>query len=163
MSLLRFVYLYWYWIVALVPIVCLIASVAIYKVDVPHWDQWCLVPYLDKYFSGTLTLRDLWAQHNEHRLLFPRIIMILLAAYTGWNISYELAVNILLAVGIFGTLAYYIKKLETQIDNFSAALAIPIVSVVVFSLSQWGKLVMGLVYSNISKCTRCGAWFVNFE
>src|SRR5262245_62975011 len=82
-------------LLAFIPLAYLIVMVATYSVDVPFADQWALVPLLEKSYRGTLTLRDLWSQHNEHRLLFPRMIMLVLARLSGWNLRYELAVNIL--------------------------------------------------------------------
>src|SRR5436189_3578557 len=44
-------------------------------VDVPFWDQWDgTAPLFEKMAAGTLRFADFFAQHNEHRLLFPRLI-----------------------------------------------------------------------------------------
>src|SRR5208282_4675420 len=75
---------------ALLPLAFLIWMVSRYAVSVPFGDQWELVPLLEKTYHETLTFHDLWAQHNEHRILFPKIIMLGLAHLTGWNIYYEL-------------------------------------------------------------------------
>src|SRR4051794_2788618 len=48
-------------------------------VDVPSWDQWELVGLLVKSSHGELRFADLHAQHNEHRVLFPRLLMLGLA------------------------------------------------------------------------------------
>ena len=60
----------------------------VYKfgITIPYWDQWELVPLLEKMHNHTLTLADLWAQHNEHRIIFPKILMMLLARLSNWNI-----------------------------------------------------------------------------
>jgi len=50
-----------------------------YGITIPYWDQWEFVPLLEKLHNHTLTLNDLWSQHNEHRILFPKILMLLLA------------------------------------------------------------------------------------
>jgi len=70
-------------VLALVPLAFLLCVVARYAVPVPYWDQWEFVPLLEKTYHGQLTFHDLWAQHNEHRILFPRIIMLALAHLTG--------------------------------------------------------------------------------
>ncbi len=117
--------------------------IATYEVDVPVWDQWTLVPLLEKSFNGTLGLGDLWAQHNEHRLIFPRLIMIVLARFSHWNTGYELALAVLLAAGIFFGLVFCLK------NTFDASLGHKIrwpfifLSLMVFSLNQveswlWG-------------------------
>ncbi len=59
-------------LLAMLPLVVLLRTFASYAVDLPIWDEWwSIVPLLQKYFSGTLVWGDFWAQHNEHRLLFP--------------------------------------------------------------------------------------------
>jgi hypothetical protein len=43
-----------------------------YGVDVPITDQWNgMVPLFEELDAGTLDLGDFYAQHNEHRILFP--------------------------------------------------------------------------------------------
>jgi hypothetical protein len=46
-------------------------------------DDWQFVPLLEKTNDGTLTFQDLWAPHDEHRLLLPRIIIIISMFATG--------------------------------------------------------------------------------
>jgi hypothetical protein len=39
-------------------------------------DDWQFVPLLERAMNGTLTFKELWAPHDEHRLLLPRLIII---------------------------------------------------------------------------------------
>jgi hypothetical protein len=59
--------------------------VRLFGVDVPHYDSWSMVPFFDKLSSGTLTGEDLFSQHNEHRILFPRLAMLLLGTATAFD------------------------------------------------------------------------------
>jgi len=131
------------WGLALIPLGCLIYLVARYMVDVPFWDQWEFVPLLEKSYQGTLSLGDLWAQHNEHRIFFPKIIMLLLARASGWKISYELAVNILFGTGIFAALICQIGRSKKSIGDHGTNWLIPVVSAMVFSLNQWENWIWG--------------------
>jgi hypothetical protein len=45
-------------------------------VNVPFMDDWQFIPLLEKASTGQLTLGGLWAPHDEHRLLIPRIVII---------------------------------------------------------------------------------------
>jgi hypothetical protein len=45
-------------------------------VNVPFMDDWQFIPLLEKASQGQLTFADLWAPHDEHRLLIPRIVII---------------------------------------------------------------------------------------
>jgi hypothetical protein len=58
-------------------------------VNVPYWDQWEFISLFEKMNNGTLTFQDLFSQHNEHRIFFPKIIMLIIAFLTGYNNKYE--------------------------------------------------------------------------
>lgn len=131
------------WILALVPFVYVVFAIARYRVDVPFWDDWELVPFLEKYYQGTLSLSDLWSQHSEHRIFFPRIIMIALARLTGWDISYELAVNVLLGAAIFWVFVYQLKSTASSAGVSGWQWVVPLISLIVFSLMQWENWLWG--------------------
>ncbi len=65
------------------PALYLLADIHAFAVNVPFMDDWQFVPLLEKTKSGTLTFQDLWAPHDEHRLLLPRIIIIVSMFATG--------------------------------------------------------------------------------
>jgi hypothetical protein len=127
----------------LVPLTVLIVDVIRYKVDVPFWDQWNFVPLLGKSFEGGISFGDLWALHNEHRLFFPRLIMLGLAHLSGYNISYELALNILLAAAIFFLVLRRAKKVFSLLGSPGFPWVAPILSLLAFSLHQGENWVWG--------------------
>jgi hypothetical protein len=52
-----------------------------YALNVPHWDDWAVVP---AYAGETpVTWKWLWSQHNEHRIVLPRALMVALLRATG--------------------------------------------------------------------------------
>ncbi|HEY5743590.1 MAG TPA: hypothetical protein VIS99_13730 [Terrimicrobiaceae bacterium] len=57
-------------------------------VNVPFMDDWQFIPLLEKTSQGQLTFNDLWAPHDEHRLLVPRIVII--AAMFAFNGDYRM-------------------------------------------------------------------------
>lgn len=61
-----------------------------FGVNVLYWDQWELVPLIEKVYTGSLSLGDLFSQHNEHRIFFPRIIMLALAHMTYYDTVAEM-------------------------------------------------------------------------
>jgi hypothetical protein len=68
-------------------------------VDLPFWDQWDgTAPLFEKMAAGTLGFADFFAQHNEHRILFPRLIFFGLGRLTHWNMRAELFVVWFLAL-----------------------------------------------------------------
>ena len=61
------------WALLLLPVLQGFWYVHCYGVNVPWGDQWDgMAPLFEKWFAGTLSFGDFWAQHNEHRCLFPR-------------------------------------------------------------------------------------------
>ena len=46
-------------------------------------DQWETVLFFDRLLQGTITFGDFIAQHNEHRILFPRLVFVLDLWLTG--------------------------------------------------------------------------------
>ena len=52
-------------------------------------DQWGDLGIISHTFSGHLTLSTLWAQHTQNRILFPNLIVLLLAYTTNFNVVNE--------------------------------------------------------------------------
>jgi hypothetical protein len=130
-------------LLTLLPLVFLLVVVVRFAVGVPFLDQWELVPLLEKLHGGTLSFADLWAQHNEHRILFPRLIMLTLAWASDWNTHLELETSVVLACGILVVYALQVKATARKLDRPDLIWAIPLASIVVFSVSQhenwlWG-------------------------
>ena len=127
----------------LVPLAYLIFMVAKYSVDVPFGDQWEFVPVLQKTYQGNLSFPDLWAQHNEHRIFFARLIMLGLARLTHWSIRCELALNVLLAMVLFTILVWQIKRTARALGARELEWALPLTSLIVFSMSQFDNWLWG--------------------
>jgi hypothetical protein len=92
-------------IVAIVLPIALWLLIAKTAVDIPYWDEWEWADLVYRFHVGTLTFADLWAQHNEHRLLFPQLIMLGLDKFGGWSPVREQYVSLFFVVcsqiGIF--------------------------------------------------------------
>ena len=115
--------------------------IAMFGVNVIYWDQWSFPPVLQHWYDHSLSFMDLFAQHNEHRIFFPQIIMLGIAVVTSYNTVAEMACSYLLLL-----LNYYLvfriclggKPLSWQ---FLASF-IP-VAWLVCSLHQWENLLWG--------------------
>ena len=65
----------------------------------PFWmNGMALLRFSKKWQRGSLGLGDFYAQHNEHRIFFPRLIFFALARLTHWDIRAELWVIFLLTL-----------------------------------------------------------------
>ena len=98
----------------LIPVVLLIGFVANFSVNVPIDDEWRLASLFEKIAAGNVTFNDFWALHSNHRILFPKITIAVLAFASRWNINYQLCLSIALAVVTF--IALY-KLSSMQVKN----------------------------------------------
>lgn len=130
-------------LLSVLPPVLLLFALLRWHVEVPYLDQWELVPLLEKFDAGELSFADLWAQHNEHRILLPKLIMLGLAAVTNWDTRYELAVSFVLASLLFVLLVIMVWRSVSSGRNWAASGAILLLSILVFSLNQWENWFLG--------------------
>lgn len=136
------------WILFLVPALLVLAFVVKYANNFPFYDQWELVPYLRKVSAHQpISLSEMAAQHNEHRLLIPRVIMLWLAKLTHWNIKIEIYFGylVLLMIGIlllYKVVQFYQQQSASKMQ-YASICAIAMISVLVFSLTQDGNILWG--------------------
>ncbi len=79
----------------------LLIGLLIFKngVDFPVLDEWDgTAPLFEKMTDGSLGVGDFFAQHNEHRIFFPRLIFFALGRLTHWDVRAELWVIWLLTL-----------------------------------------------------------------
>lgn len=80
---------------ALAAIIFLAATIAAFwfihrfAVNMVYYDQWTDVNVIRMAHSGTLTLGELWSQHNENRVFFPNLVVLVLAYTTHFNLVIE--------------------------------------------------------------------------
>ncbi|MEG3901080.1 hypothetical protein QUB19_03145 [Microcoleus sp. B4-C5] len=127
----------------LIPVLLLIGFVSNFSVNVPVDDEWRLASLFEKIAAGNVTFNDFWALHSNHRIVFPKIIIAVLAFASRWNINYQLCLSIGLAAITF--IAMY-KLSSMQLKNVGDDLwhlANILTCILLFSLVQhenwlWG-------------------------
>jgi hypothetical protein len=86
-----------------IPVVAYIWMIHHFSVNTIYADQWSDVNLVSQSYSHKLTWSDLWAQHAEHRMLFPNLIVLGLAYSTNLNTTletYVAAVMLLAAIAL---------------------------------------------------------------
>ena len=129
------------WLLALLPLVLLSLWFLLFSPDMPYLDQWELPLLIQKMDAGALSFSDLTAQHNEHRILFPRLIMLALARLTHWEVRAELFVNWCLGLLLFGQVCALLRGVGRTTPV--SPLLLPLLSLLIFSLSQWQNWFLG--------------------
>jgi hypothetical protein len=115
-------------------------------VAAPHWDQWDYEGVtLAKFYNHSLSVADLFAQHNESRIALPRLLTLLYAPLTGWDIRYEIALTILCAV----LLAIGLNLLALRDYHLSLRqrlCCVVVADIAVLSCAQWEVFLFGAYY-----------------
>ena len=65
-------------------------------VPLPYWDEWYNILHFRLFAAGTYGLADLASQHNEHRLLLPRLFFFADAFLFHWSGLFNITVTLLL-------------------------------------------------------------------
>jgi hypothetical protein len=123
-----------------------------FGVNVLFWDQFEFVPTLARFYEGQLTLGDLTALHNEHRLFFPRLIMLGLAALTRYDSVAEMYFNagLLAALGVV-LLHLHVRTFGASGRSLLTFLPVP---VLLFTWRQHENLLWGWQLQ-ITLCALC--------
>lgn len=130
-------------LLALIPPAFLAWFIYRFGVDVPFADQWDFVPLLDQMYSWRLTLQTLISQHNEHRLLFPKMIMLTLAYWSGWNVRWEMGVSYLIACATFVVLLFQAQQLYQALGSRLPVGLVFGISLLIFSIKQHANWLWG--------------------
>lgn len=128
-------------LLVLAPAILEVAYIRFFGVNVVSWDQWDFVPYIEKMFQHNLSLSELFSQHNDHRLFFPRIVMLALAYISNYNNLYEMYFSSALT---FLALALIFSMYKSDFGTSAKMLMafIP-VSFLMFNLKQYGNILWG--------------------
>ena len=94
------------------PAIVLLADIRAFAVNIPFMDDWQFVPLLEKAKNGTLTFQELWAPHDEHRLLLPRIIIIVSMFATGGDYRVQSFITFSVVAVISACLLWLLVRLN---------------------------------------------------
>jgi hypothetical protein len=99
-------------VLGILPALILLADIRRNAVNVPFMDDWQFVPLLEKAKDGTLTFQELWAPHDEHRLLLPRTIIIAAMFATGGDYRVQSLITFAVVAVISGCLLWLMLRLN---------------------------------------------------
>lgn len=99
-----------------------------YATDIPYWDQWDaeIDALYRRFMEGTLTIADLVAPHNEHRILFTRLwglALFVANEYQFDNVVSSSANTALYTLGL-GLFAWPVFRTLSAGQRFSGCVAI---------------------------------------
>jgi hypothetical protein len=123
-------------VLILLPLIFLISNIYYFKVNVPWDDEWNFISTINKFYTHTLPISDLWIPVNEHRIVLPMMIYLNLIKYTSWDNAYMLIPSVFLATVLFIFVSREIRKLfiNLHIKSFWPFVSI---SIMIFSINQF--------------------------
>lgn len=127
----------------ILPAVLLLTLLIQNNVDIPYADQWAVTNTVIKSATQTISWQDLFAQHNESRKVFPRLIYIALAHLTHYNVNYEILVSYLMTCFISITL--FILSRKTIQGTFKThGFLLLLANLLLFTPAQYEAWMIGL-------------------
>ena len=104
-------------------------------------DEWDTLPVMfEQYDAGTLTAAEFWELHNEHRVVFPKLVMLGLGLLTNGN---TVANMYFIEVLLLAILAVFIAAFQKQFTRGPAIWLMALIAFLVFSLRQYENMLWG--------------------
>lgn len=135
----------------LLPVFLGFLFVFIFGLNILWLDAWSFVPLLqDLYGSGNIALGELFSEYHQHRIFFPRVIMLALASLTGYNSTAEMYFSIFL-IFISALLIFYLYKKDQNIETWEIDIWKPLVPFIpvpwlLFTFRQYQTLLWGWAF-----------------
>lgn len=130
-------------LLAIIPLLAAAAVVLTNWVPLPLWDEWSTPgETFTRWCAGTLSLRDLFAQHNETRKFFPRLLYLVLVQAGGWDVRKEMTL-ILLSVCATVLLFHHVMRVSLNATTHATLLVSAAASFLAFSPTQLGNFLWG--------------------
>jgi hypothetical protein len=124
------------------PAICAIYMMWTHWVPVPFWDEWDTPgAQLASYYRGTLTFTELCSQHNEHRLLFPRLVWLPMAIVFGWDVRHGMVLTFCFVC--LGAAGLYQLLRSSNGPAASRAFVFGLMNLVLFSPRQYETFLVG--------------------
>jgi hypothetical protein len=127
-------------LLVLLPAVLQAAIVAAFGSRMLLWDEFVYVPAFRQIGEGKPWLHWIWQQHNEHRIVWTKLVLFAHAGLSGWNPVVEMYVSALLTALI----AWGIWKLYCAAGPVRPAYFVP-AALLLCSLAQYMNILYGLM------------------
>jgi hypothetical protein len=127
-------------LLVLLPVVLQTAIVARFGSRMFLWDEFVYVPAFEQIGEGKPWLHWIWQQHNEHRIVWTKLLFFAHAGMSGWNPMVDMYVSALLT----GLIAWGIWTLYRAAGSGHPAYFIP-VALLLCSLAQYMNMLYGLM------------------
>lgn len=132
-------------VLCLLPIACAFHMMRTHWVPVPWWDEWW-TPGRDLalFYKGALNWSRIFSEHNEHRLVFPRLILVPLALVAGWDVRQAMMLSFLgalaVSAGLYRLLKFTDEPLATRLVVWG------VMNGLLFAPAQYENFLLGTIF-----------------
>jgi hypothetical protein len=127
----------------LLPIVHAFQVMCTHWVAVPWWDEWWTPGQdLALFYRGALNWSRIFSAHNEHRLVFPRLILVPIALVAGWDVRQAMMLSFLGALAISAGLY---RLLQSCDESLAVRIGVwGIMNGLLFAPAQYENFLLGM-------------------
>jgi hypothetical protein len=129
-------------LVALVPALVCLWYINNYAVNALFLDEWWMVLTHAKMQAHSLTFADLFAQHNEHRILFLTLINLGVLCFSSFNVIASMKFSWLL-IALLAVIATHHIATRNGVSDKRKYFFAALISFLLFSLTQYENLLWG--------------------
>ena len=135
--------LFWkyFWLIGLIPICFYIKNIALYATNFPHWDDYAIISFLQKYYNSNgfvEKLQLIFAQHNEHRIAFTRIVALIIYKLKGnLDFVWMIWVGNMALIGILYLFYKFLKRNALSI-NYLVSICFMLLQLSLYENTLWG-------------------------
>lgn len=112
-----------------------------FGVNSPFWDEWDFIPIIVAFENGRLTLDSLLTPHNEHVLIFPKLLILTVSHLTHFNTVAQMYCGWFLM--FLGTIAILFNHLRVFGRSYLSWLSFAPIAFLLFTLRQYENLLWG--------------------
>lgn len=116
-------------------------SMYVFTSPLMYWDQWENIWVFQNYLQGHLHLADLFRQHNEHKIFFPRLIFLLDSMWDKSNNEINFLVNLIIQFTLVCILYSFFRNMED--NKYIKRLFLGFCFALLFSMYQWENFFWG--------------------
>jgi len=149
------------WAATLLPPFAILALLDRLAVNMPFQDDWDMLPVVTKWRAGTLSAGDFWQQHSEHRVAGLKAFIWTIGNLTDFDVITQMNAGFIFVAITLALVGDLLRVSAKDCRSSSTALALPAVSLLLFSLVQqenWFWATASLQLSLVNLCTVMLVW-----
>lgn len=137
---------WWLLLASIVPAAVALRIQVKHWINIPIWDEWDTPGgALLQYAHHNLTWATLFAQHNEHRPVFPRLVNLVIASVAGWDARQGMVLGFLCAAVASGFVLRYLC-LRSAVIGRGVLFVWLIVNLLLFAPSEYENFLTSLAF-----------------